>query len=247
MAARDVLWTGGWDSTYRVLELSLVHGVRVRPHYLVDPGRESTSRELAAIEAIRAAAIERGADIDPPRLQRIDSIPLSTTATEQHRCLRKRFHIGSQYLWLAEYARQNELVALELCIHRDDRAYAVCKAMESGEDAHGTVARSGEQPESLFRFFALPVLDLTKERMRETACAHEFDDLLEKTWFCHRPTRRGQPCGFCNPCRWTREEGLGHRLPPAATLRSCLDRYVVSCLPGFRAKRSLRKWIRAAG
>ena len=46
----------------------------------------------------------------------------------------------------------------------------------------------------------------------------DFEDVMKLTWFCHRP-RRGQPCGTCNPCIYTIEEGLGERVPMSGRLR----------------------------
>jgi hypothetical protein len=48
-----ILWTGGWDSTFRVLYAALVDGKRVEPHYIVDTGRPSSLHELRAISEIR--------------------------------------------------------------------------------------------------------------------------------------------------------------------------------------------------
>lgn len=243
-----VLWTGGWDSTYRVLELALVKGVRVQPHYLTDPDRESSGKELEAIEAIRSAAIERGGAIEPLHVQPIEDVAIPEDAAEKHRQLAGRFHIGPQYLWLSEYARQSGIEDLELSVHYDDRAHSVCVLLQSLEDANeGLITGQDASPENLFRFFSFPLLDLSKVRMRELAQEHGFDDLMELTWFCHQPTRSGKPCGFCNPCHWTLEEGLGNRLPTAARLRGHVGRGLVPRLPGFRVRRAVRRWLRALG
>ena len=42
--------------------------------------------------------------------------------------------------------------------------------------------------------------------MRTQARQAGFDEIMSLTWFCHRP-RHGQPCGTCNPCIYTIEEG----------------------------------------
>lgn len=41
----SILWTGGWDSTYRVVELSR-QKVTIQPIYILDPKRESANYEL---------------------------------------------------------------------------------------------------------------------------------------------------------------------------------------------------------
>jgi hypothetical protein len=64
--------------------------------------------------------------------------------------------------------------------------------------------------------------------MREEAMRQNFADLMQLTWFCHRP-RKGQPCGTCNPCIYTIEEGLGDRIPFANRAR-----YYVRVVPRLR-------------
>ena len=54
---------------------------------------------------------------------------------------------------------------------------------------------------------------MTKVQMGEEASRRGFADVMEMTWFCRRPTRRGEPCGICGPCLETRDEGLGRRVP----------------------------------
>lgn len=70
----------------------------------------------------------------------------------------------------------------------------------------------------LFRSFSFPLLDWTKVEMREYAAKHDFEYLMQLTWFCHAP-RGGEPCG---PCGYTIEEGLSHRVPRKRRLRRIL-------------------------
>ena len=51
MEERKILWTGGWDSTFRVIELSRKNVV-IQPIYVLDSGRKSTDYELKAIDKI---------------------------------------------------------------------------------------------------------------------------------------------------------------------------------------------------
>lgn len=49
--------------------------------------------------------------------------------------------------------------------------------------------------------------------MGKIAEENGFGSIMEMTWFCFAPTWRKTPCGYCNPCKYTREEGLGRRVP----------------------------------
>src|SRR4249919_454123 len=59
--ATRLFWTGGWDSTYRLLWLLLVEGRHVEPIYLVDETRRSLHVERRTMQHLR----ERLAEIDP--------------------------------------------------------------------------------------------------------------------------------------------------------------------------------------
>ena len=48
--------------------------------------------------------------------------------------------------------------------------------------------------------------------MRAEAQRAGLEPCMELTWFCHRPID-DEPCGVCNPCIYTIEEGLGDRVP----------------------------------
>jgi len=53
-SAVRVLWTGGLDSTYRIVELSRMD-VTIQPVYCANPERDSTAMEKYTIERILAA------------------------------------------------------------------------------------------------------------------------------------------------------------------------------------------------
>lgn len=50
-----MLWTGGWDSTFQLLQLLFVQKRRVAPFYLIDEPRQSTGMELLAMEKYERA------------------------------------------------------------------------------------------------------------------------------------------------------------------------------------------------
>ena len=217
-----VLWTGGWDSTFRVADLVLTHGVTVQPHYGRGT-RISTRDELAAMDRIRDLI----ADIDGAAAARLLPSELHEVGTnsdhpdleEHRRHLMERRFLGSQYVPLAALAARIDR-PLELCIHRDDRAAAVV----GDEIIHDAQARpSGtwrlsldvddQAVSALFSGFEFPLYDKTKLGMLREAEQRGFAGVLEATWFCHEPTSPGRPCGVCAPCQYTRDEGLAHRVP----------------------------------
>ena len=135
----------------------------------------------------------------------------------QYKRIRRLHYLGDQYQLLGEYADQFNVRDLELSIHRDDKARdALASAVKHYEDDGGgyyAIDPQSDYPVELFEPFRFPVFDLTKLEMREIARQRGFDKLLNLTWFCHTP-ENGKPCGLCNPCLYTIEEGLIERIPP---------------------------------
>jgi hypothetical protein len=107
---------------------------------------------------------------------------------------------------------------MELAIHRDDKARELLAGLIDDSRARLDPAYRGDSRYELFRCFRLPLFDTTKREMRAQAREAGFDEIMSLTWFCHRP-RHGQPCGTCNPCIYTIEEGLGERVPLAGRIR----------------------------
>lgn len=241
MRTVNVLWTGGWDSTYRVLTLLRDGHCWIQPHYLINPRRQSHHLEMRAMAEISDQANERYWDrLLPPKMVRVDEIAITPEARNRHACLVKAFGIGPQYLWLSEYVAQSGIERLELCIHTDDKAYA---AVRFGKDElPGEPGAISEAVEGLLLSrFSMPILGSSKIEMKGRAQALGFDDLMEMTWFCQEPTQSGRPCGFCRPCQWTIAEGLAYRVPLDRRLRAAIDRSVIRRLPSYRLRRILSK------
>lgn len=223
--AVHLLWTGGWDSTYRLFDALLSKGKTVQPHYLRDTGRRSAEMELTTMRDLARRFAERfphlqGRLLPPIVSERTDFTPRPELRAWYH-ALRKRGYLGSQYVWLAEYALDYG-VDLELAIHRDDRANEYIKddviEREVGHDEIFVLAAELSDPNlELFRPFHFPILALSKLDMAVKAEHLGVADLMAATWFCHHP-RRGQPCGVCPPCQYTIEEGLGYRIPLSGRL-----------------------------
>ena len=221
-----LLWTGGWDSTFRLLQLLLLSDRVVQPHYVIDSGRRSTDIELRTMEDLRRALAKEhpaaAGRLRPTRFQDLAEIPPVPGISQAFLRIRAHTRIGGQYDWLARYCAHEAVSAMELGIHCDDRAHHVlARIVRDGrvrEDAHGS------DEWQVFRCFRFPLFDTPKTVMAEQAAARGWSRYMDMTWFCHSPRANGTPCGICAPCRFTAEEGLGHRLPLAARLRARVRR-----------------------
>lgn len=232
--AATLLWTGGWDSTFRLLQLLLLHRVPVRPLYLTDATRPSTQHELSTMARIRRYLHEAYPHtrelLRPPRIAAVDDVAVDAGIADALREIRKRSYIGDQYAWLPAFCKQAAIGDIELGVHVDDKVQALVRpfAMEFEHPAGYRSVRvdprhAGTAEYRLFRWFSFPLFHVDKVGMARRAEAEGWRDVMDMTWFCHAPVRDA-PCGSCAPCVYTIEEGLAHRVPASRRARSFLYR-----------------------
>jgi hypothetical protein len=237
----QLLWTGGWDSTFRLLQLLLVQQRTVQPYYLIDAERASTGAELKAVKNIKTRLFQeypqaRGL-LRPVAYVAVSDMEPDHEIATAFRTVAARGHMGSQYEWMARFCKQNGIHDIELCIHRDDihqddiaRRVLAPIVREHPVGAYATysldLTRAPQEERVLFCYFQFPLLRLSKAEMAAAAREQNWSHIMNLTWFCHRPTRRQQPCGTCHPCRWTIEGGLGWRIPLSRRIVSRVQRVV---------------------
>ena len=222
----EILWTGGFDSSFRMVQLSR-QPVTVQPYY-IRAGRRSEGFELGAVNRIRAMLLARpetAADIREPVVLDKGDIAVPQDIQEAARSLFQKFGLKSQYEWLAAFARAHPGVEAGIakmgvanrtmaqnggtCAFKDERGgtyYAI------SPDAARDVLL-------LFDNFRYPILDVSKLDMRAEYIRLGYADVMEATWFCHHPFR-GRPCGVCGPCTQTIAEGMPERFGKAALRRA---------------------------
>ncbi len=218
-----LLWTGGWDSTFRLLQCLLVLEKPVQPHYLIDARRPSTGLEILTMNRIRQRLYRQHPQtrhlLLPTLYKEVVEIPPDETITAAFNRVLKRQYLGSQYEWLARYCKEIGNYEMEMCAHVGDSsaAYSGDCAMQitAGKDTYYIIDSKFQDTDQyrLFGFYRFPLYTLNKRDMCRISKAEGFDDLMNLTWFCHRPTRRSRPCGVCHPCVYAMKAGMGYRIP----------------------------------
>ena len=218
----NILWTGGWDSTFRILDLVLNKRETVQPYYILDDRRKSTAVEIKTMEKIKDMMKELDPNVKeliyPTIMIEKDQITENDGISKNYQSLLSHSHLGVQYDWLARYAESISMNDLELCIHQDDKAEGFIKddveLVSENEDTFYRLKTKLSKPElQIFSYYHFPLLTMTKLEMGDIAKASGFSFIMEETWFCFNPQKNGKPCGYCNPCKYTKEEGLGRRVP----------------------------------
>lgn len=206
----NLLWTAGWDSTYRLLDL-VVHEERpVQPWYLMSlMGRISDKYEIRAMEKIRAALRDANPEaakrILPTRWVRGLDIELDPVIAAEMAEIKSRRHIGEQFGMLASFAKQ-ERITIELAAEKGCTFEKIFEGFSLGEISN-LAAEERPVPE-LIRYFQFPIATLTREDMRKNAIDRGFIQFMGQVWTCHSPVF-GRPCGYCRPCVYARNLGIG--------------------------------------
>lgn len=212
-----LLWTGGFDSTFRLLQLLLSEGKKVQPYYIIDKNRKSTDVEFRTMDRIRKLIVSNYPITNDlfkfTKYYFVDQINIDKKINAAWRSIKNDRHIGEQYRWLASFCKQYQISDIELSIQKHEyhkkRENSIVNIL-SGEAIP-------ENMSTLFKYFSFPLKDLSKKDMMTIARKNEWTSILNKTWFCHRPITlpgfKAIPCGGCNPCIIATEEGFSDRIP----------------------------------
>ncbi len=224
-----ILWTGGFDSTFRMVQLSRLK-VDIQPYYVTDE-RKSEELELKAISAITKDIVnhpETKCVVHPLIIYKTSDIEPDKLLTESYNKLYKKNLLGSQYDWLGRFAKM--VPGLELCLEKSDTSKAYKCILANGRVlkvkdkalSHYIIDENNSDPDfyRVFKNYRLPypLFTITKLQMVEEFKRLGFEDTMTKTWFCHSPFKE-EPCGVCNPCKSVIEEGLAFRIPPQGLKR----------------------------
>jgi hypothetical protein len=228
-----LLWSGGWDSTFRLLQLLLEQRRSVEPHYLVDPKRSSVPIELETMDAIRSRLSERYPDtrnlLCPSCITNVDDVPPDDEIQRSFLHLVADWNIGSQYGWIAWYCKYAGLTGVEMGLERpalggfrlSGRLLRHSRPVSDGPVRIYEIAPEFRNHDVgvVFRYFRFPLFDLWKTEMEAIADERGWRDIMELTWFCHSPVNGRTPCGLCAPCTHTIKVGMQRRVPLRRRLR----------------------------
>jgi len=222
-----ILWTGGWDSTFRIIFLA-EKNVIIEPIYLLN-NRKCESHELHAINTI-ADELKKSKTtkftLKPLKTIKTANVKADANITEAYKNLADEMHLGGQYEWLARFSNLQAYKGIELSIHKDDKAYRVIKAFgktKKVSEQYGSYYvldkdRSRRDLVKVFGNFKYPLFNLSKKRMKRITDNWGYSSIMAKTWFCHDPLN-DKPCGICMPCIYSMEEGMSYRFSEEAIVR----------------------------
>lgn len=204
----NIFWTGGWDSTYRIVELSRIP-VSIQPIYINDPSRLSQEQELSAMNTITQLLQQRKqtqAVFLPIKQINLSSLPCDSRVEKAWKSIASTIHIGTQYKWLPVVAKKYP--GIELCIEKPSGPRGGCtstlhkfgKLIQNPDKSFKLdVAASTPECSALFENVTFPILSLTEHDMLANIKAWQYEDIMKHIWFCNNPLQN-HCCGMCVPC-----------------------------------------------
>ncbi|MCM1551800.1 MAG: 7-cyano-7-deazaguanine synthase [Butyrivibrio sp.] len=234
----EIFWTGGFDSTFRVVQLSR-REVFIQPYYLSDQ-RQSEENELKAVTDIMEA-LKKHPDtrcvFGEPVYVSVEERKENADVREAYQKLREKEFFGTQYEWLGVYAMEHK--GIELSIHEDDKAVLLINKYGKFKQVEDEIAggyrildREASSPylAALFENYHFPLIDCKKTDMKAFYTTNGYEHIMDMTWFCYHPIH-GKPCGICNPCMYTIEEGMKERFTKAALVRYHCKKWIKRIKP----------------
>lgn len=219
----DLFWSGGWDSTFRLLQILLIEKKKVQPHYMVWGG-DTLGETINAMQKIRSKLFS-----DYPEVKKLllpinffdaQSLESNEEIISAFNTLEENRRIGIQHAKLALFCAQNNYDYIEQGTEKDSHSHQLLKRYLTGYCIDKD--KSPKSIYDLFKYFRFPLVEYEKKDMDDIAIANGWEDIMSLTWFCRRP-KNGRPCGFCGNCTDTILHGMGKRLPLKARVIAYLQ------------------------
>lgn len=235
----NLLWTGGWDSTFQLLQLLLIHKCEVTPYYTIHEERPSTGKELKVMNQIKAVLMDKYPFVkdllNQTQYYGVGDIPSNEEISSAYNEILKKCHVGIQYEWLARFCQDQGIKEMQLSIQDHIKINPdqfnvrpmLLKKKIAGQDNFIIDPKFSDTYEyKIFKHFSFPLMRLTKLKMNEAVNKKGWREIMDMTWFCHTPTRSEKACGICLPCVIAIDESFGWRIPKERRLVSFYFRKV---------------------
>lgn len=232
----NLLWTGGWDSTFQLLQLLIIQRRPVTPFYLIDADRRSTGLELRTIARIKARLLREYPYVsdllEPTQYFAMSDVSPNGEITDAHEAIARVAFMPTQYEWLARFCKELGITDMQLCVHSERRHHDTHFDFGGciSECADG-VHRVEQGPSTVHEHralgcFSFPIITHTKVEMSDIAKEQGLTEIMGMTWFCRSPRKKMTPCGRCGPCIQAIEEGVGWRIPMRGRAAAVLQRSI---------------------
>lgn len=235
MKKARLFWTGGWDSTFQLMQLLLIYDCEVTPFYMIDTKRPSTRNELLAMSQMKKSLFEdypiTKELLKPTKYFNVEDLQPDELIDTTYDRILTTTHLGEQYNWMAKICKQLQITDMHLSMEKainptkNHLFYRLMDKMDAKVINDQTVYRvkeelKGEDIYNILQFFYFPILDLDKNDMFNIAEKNNWLKILSLNWFCFYPTKKDLPCGKCTPCQQRAKENFMWGFPRSSRLVS---------------------------
>ncbi|PXY43701.1 adenine nucleotide alpha hydrolase family protein [Flavobacterium hydrophilum] len=219
MPTHNLLWTSGWDSTFRLLQIILIEKETVQPIYVIDKNRKSLNKELETIEIIK----EKIKELHFEAYKRIlpvwyvgEELTINKEIQESSQYIKTLAKMGSQHEWLAQFCFNHNLENIEMSLDKNPCVNSFTHFLVTNYIVTDYSKTDNKKLyniiDVIFKYFSFPVINLSKQEMNIIAKSNNWENIMVLTWFCHKP-KRNKPCGKCVPCTTVIKKKMGFRIP----------------------------------
>ena len=222
----NLLWTGGYDSTFRLCQLLIIQKRKVQPYYISDiidnkyekhnERRHSTNIELKVMKKITELLYNTYPYIRSLLLPLINikSIHIDEDIQENLNILYEQGRVRRpicQYRAIAQLSKDlnkynNNPLYLEMSVEKEPQTSIMYRAIHDKvikqNDVYYLKTTLNDEDNALYiyKYITFPTLDYTKRDMLNISKKYNFNNILELTWSCWYPVN-GKPCNRCIMCR----------------------------------------------
>lgn len=228
----NLLWTGGWDSTFRLLQLS-EERKEICVYYFIDNGRKSRDIEMERMKEILLMIkklpkyIAKISDINYIQVDEVMQTMKNKEISDIYLKLKQKYKLGSQYEWFALYCNYKNIyleIGIEYSSHSKMLKILNLEQVNLEKIKNDFLEERyiAKNEESLFynfgKYFIFAITNYSKKDMEKISKEKDWIEIMGKTWFCHNPINK-QPCGYCNPCKDAMNLEMEWRMPLSSKLR----------------------------
>ena len=232
-----LLWSGGFDSTYRLCQLSR-QNVEVELVYIFLNARKFTKQEMSARNKIlgQLRRMKGTRAILHETYVSEDDIPANAQITEAFGRLQPIHDLAEVYEPKARYAALHPGIEIGLegpsgpPGHMSKMLLGKPSNMNFDENDIGTLNPEGTAADiyTVFGNFTFPIIHKSENEMLEGYLQEGFAKILKHVWVCGHPVEGNKACGVCGVCGIKFRHGIGHILGKTAVRNHQIYQHIES-------------------
>ena len=220
-----LLWTGGYDSTARLMQLLIIEKHPVQPIYVAAPntdtkgifaGRKNIVKEINTMKKIKKAVLARYPHTEPYFLPTVyiikanytDEIKQSLTSLHNKGYFERSHNQYGSFAAVSKYFNMTLEQGCERGEHtrlgKAVQDYVVIDESKKGNDGqllpNWQLSDIAPEDIKIFNQLRFPLIKMTKEDMLNQAKKYGYDDIMCMTTSCWYPSLLGKKCNDCDMC-----------------------------------------------